>query len=173
MKIKISINGTEISAEISDDDAKKIGVVKGKKTGYERVIDDCYFYVNAIGYVPTVADDNEDFDNNTYNIGNYYNSEELAWSNARADQLSARMRQWQAAKDKAITKKDWENEDIKKYCISYDYSAKELIIEECWEVRQTNVIYFSTQEKAQEAIKQFREDLLWYYTKYQQRLDEE
>ena len=47
MKIKISINGTEISAEISDDDAKKIGAVKGKKTGYERVIDDYYFYVNA------------------------------------------------------------------------------------------------------------------------------
>ena len=38
MKIKISINGTEISAEISDDDAKKIGTVKGKKQDMKELL---------------------------------------------------------------------------------------------------------------------------------------
>ncbi len=173
MKIKISINGTEISAEISDDDAKKIGAVKGKKTGYERVIDDYYFYVNAIGYVPTVADENEDFDNNTYNIGNYYNSEELAWSNARADQLLAQMRQWQALNDKSISEKDWNDESKKKWFVAYSYGAEKLYADYYYIMRLPNTIHFATKEKAEEAIEVFRDELIWYFVEYQQRLDEE
>ena len=173
MKIKISINGTEISAEISDDDAKKIGAVKGKKTRYERVIDDYYFYVNAIGYVPTVADENEDFDNNTYNIGNYYNSEELAWSNARADQLLAQMRQWQALNDKSISEKDWNDESKKKWFVAYSYGAEKLYADYYYIMRLPNTIHFATKEKAEEAIEVFRDELIWYFVEYQQRLDEE
>lgn len=173
MKIKISINGTEISAEISDDDAKKIGAVKGKKTGYERVIDDYYFYVNAIGYVPTVADENEDFDNNTYNIGNYYNSEELAWSNARADQLLAQMRQWQAINDKPLSREDWKNKKIAKFCFVYNYLEDGIRKKKEHTEKQPNTVYFTTFDKTLRALEIFEKELLWYFKEYQQRLDEE
>ena len=185
MQVELKVNDKSVQAEIPEEQLKetvlfeqlkKLGLIEDKpRTGYERVKkDEMYYVINTKDdSMINVKEFKDETDEQYYNIGNYYNDKVIAENNARADKLLRCLRRWQAAKDKAITKKDWENEDIKKYCISYDYSAKELIIEECWEVRQTNVIYFSTQEKAQEAIKQFREDLLWYYTKYQQRLDEE
>lgn len=39
--------------------------------------------------------------------------------------------------------------------------------------RTPNTIYFTSGEKAEEAIEVFKDELKWYYTKYQQRLDEE
>ena len=38
--------------------------------------------------------------------------------------------------------------------------------------QDVNVIYFSSMEKADEAIEQFKDELLWYFTEYVQRLDE-
>ena len=38
--------------------------------------------------------------------------------------------------------------------------------------RKLNVVYFTSEEKAKEAIKVFEDELLWYYTEYVQRLDE-
>lgn len=39
-------------------------------------------------------------------------------------------------------------------------------------MRLPNTIYFATKEKAEEAIKVFEDELLWYFTEYVQRLDE-
>lgn len=39
-------------------------------------------------------------------------------------------------------------------------------------MRLPNTIYFATKEKAEEAIEVFRDELLWYFTEYVQRLDE-
>ena len=39
-------------------------------------------------------------------------------------------------------------------------------------VRQPNTIYFSTFQKTEEAINTFKNELLWYFKEYQQRLDE-
>ena len=52
------------------------------------------------------------------------------------------------------------------------YGAEELYVNWFYSVRLHNVIYFTTKEKAEEAIEVFRDELLWYFTKYQQRLDE-
>jgi hypothetical protein len=38
--------------------------------------------------------------------------------------------------------------------------------------RKLNVVYFTSEEKAEKAIKVFEDELLWYFTKYVQRLDE-
>lgn len=39
-------------------------------------------------------------------------------------------------------------------------------------MRGTNNIYFKSREKAEEAIEVFKDELLWYFTEYVQRLDE-
>lgn len=115
---------------------------------------------------------NDETDEQYYNIGNYYNDKVIAENNARADKLQRCLRQWQAAHDRAISAKDWKNDKINKYCIAYNYSFNEFKIEIHQKVRQPNTIYFSTFQKTEEAINTFKNELLWYFKEYQQRLDE-
>ena len=91
-------------------------------------------------------------------------------NNARADRLLRQLRQWQALNDKPISVEDWNNESKKKWFIIY--SSEEMYAEYYYIMRLPNTIYFATKEKAEEAIEVFRDELLWYFTEYVQRLDE-
>ena len=82
------------------------------------------------------------------------------------------LRQWQALNDKSISVEDWNNESKKKWFIIYSYSSEEMYAEYYYIMRLPNTIYFATKEKAEEAIKVFEDELLWYFTEYVQRLDE-
>ena len=93
-------------------------------------------------------------------------------NNARADRLLRQLRQWQALNDKPISVEDWNNESKKKWFIIYSYSSEEMYAEYYYIMRLPNTIYFTTKEKAEEAIEVFRDELLWYFTEYVQRLDE-
>ena len=93
-------------------------------------------------------------------------------NNARADRLLRQLRQWQALNDKPISVEDWNNESKKKWFIIYSYSSEEMYAEYYYIMRLPNTIYFDTKEKAEEAIKVFEDELLWYFTEYVQRLDE-
>lgn len=93
-------------------------------------------------------------------------------NNARADRLLRHLRQWQAQNDEPISVEDWNNESKKKWFIIYSYSSEEMYAEYYYIMRLPNTIYFATKEKAEEAIKVFEDELLWYFTEYVQRLDE-
>ena len=82
------------------------------------------------------------------------------------------LRQWQALNDKSISVEDWEDNDKDKWCIMYGYGAEELYVNWFHSARLHNIIYFTTREKAEEAIEQFADELIWYFTEYVQRLDE-
>lgn len=174
MKIQININGKNINAEISEEDAKVLGMVdKRPRTGYERVEkDSMYFYNDAIGDTNEVTDYKDMVDQEYYDSGNYYNNEMIARNNARADLLFQRLRQWQAANDTFLSVSDWEDEDLPKYNIGYNYvlDVPCARIDSC--CRSLNSIYFSKEDKAIEAIRAFKSDIIWYYTEYIQRLDE-
>lgn len=172
MKATISANGKTIKTEISEEQLKELGLVEDKpKTGYERVDEDESYFVDD-----TINDGHEVLGgrtlvNNLYYInGNYYNDKSIVENNARADRLLRRLRQWQAQNDKAISKEDWNNESKKKWFIIY--SSGEMYAEYYYIMRLPNTIYFATKEKAEEAIEVFKDELLWYFTEYVQRLDE-
>lgn len=93
-------------------------------------------------------------------------------NNARADRLLRQLRQWQALNDKPISVEDWNNESKKKWFIIYSYSSEEMYAEYYYIMRLPNTIYFATKEKAEEAIEVFKDELIWYFTEYVQRLDE-
>lgn len=173
MQVELKVNGKTVHAEISEEQAKILGLVEDKpKTGYERVDEDESYFVDD-----TINDGHEVLGgrtlvNNLYYInGNYYNDKTIAENNARADRLQRCLRQWQAAHDQTISVSDWKK-DIYKYSIAYNYSldmpfAK---IDSC--CRNLNNVYFTTEDKTIEAIKQFESDIRWYFTEYIQRLDE-
>lgn len=183
MQVELKVNDKSVQAEISEEQLKKmglfeqlkeLGLVEDKpKTGYERVKkDSIYFFKNSAGGIQGVTDDKCVLDQEYYDSGNYYSDETIAENNARADRLLRRLRQWQALNDKPISEKDWNDESKKKWFIIYSYSSEEMYAEYYYIMRLPNTIYFATKEKAEEAIKQFKDELEWYFTTYVQRLDE-
>ena len=175
MKIQINIDGKNIDAEISEEDAKELGLLdKRPQTGYERVEEkECYFVIGAAGDVSKQIECKAISDQRRRDCGNYYNDETVAENNARADKLFRCLRQWQALHDQPITVEDWgEETEEDKFSFFYDYTLERILISYDRSSRYPNVIYFSSPEKAYKAIKQFEGELKWYFTEYMQRLDE-
>lgn len=175
MQITINANGKTIQGEISEEQAKILGLIEERsRTGYERVKKgDVYYVVNTEDdSMLNITEFNDQTDERCYNKGNYYNDKVIAKNNARADRLLRQLRQWQAQNDEVISVSDWKNDKINKYCIAYNYSLNELNIGIERKLRRPNDIYFSTFQKAEEAIEVFKDELIWYFTEYVQRLDE-
>ena len=185
MKVELKVNDKSVQAEIPEEQLKetvlfeqlkKLGLIEDKpKTGYERR-EECnnkkYYFVNTIDLV--IENENTVlFDQNRYDVGNYYSDKTIAENNARADRLLRQLKQWQAQNDKAISISDWKNEGIIKYFIAYNYRSSLFEIGRCSRRREPNIIYFTTKDKVSKAGKNFRDELEWYFTEYQQRLDEE
>ena len=175
MQVTISANGKNIQVEMSEEQLNELGFAEDKpETGYERAkYNDKYYYVGEDSDVRFYTEGNDSADGIYYNIGNYYNSEIIADNNARADKLLCCLRQWQALNDKSISVEDWKDNGKNKWCIIYGYGLEKLYVDYFHCIRLHNVIYFTTREKAEEAIEVFRDELIWYFVEYQQRLDEE
>ena len=174
MKVELKVNDKTVQVEMTEEQLKELGVIK-PRTGYERR-EECnnkkYYFVNTIDLV--IENENTVlFDQNRYDVGNYYSDKTIAENNARADRLLRCLRQWQAQNDKVISVSDWKNEGIIKYFIAYNYRSSLFEIGRCSRRREPNIIYFTTKDKVSKAVKNFRDELEWYFTEYQQRLDEE
>ena len=151
-----------------------MGLVEDKpKTGYESLGTGETYYLVEVDDEITNMKHNGQLDRDCYDVGNYYSDKVIAENNARADRLLRQLRQWQAANDKVISISDWKNDNIFKYHIEYDCFNDFLFVVYTTRFRTPNTIYFTSGEKAEEAIEVFKDELKWYYTKYQQRLDEE
>lgn len=175
MKVELKANGKTVQVEMSEKQLKELGLTEERsRTGYERVDeDDSYFVDDTINDGHEVIGGGGTLVNDLYyNNGNYYNDETIVENNARADKLFRCLRQWQAQNDEVISKEDWEDHDLTKYFIIYDYDSNVISPGRTWWMRGTNNIYFKSREKAEEAIEVFKDELLWYFTEYVQRLDE-
>ena len=175
MKVELKVNDKSVQVEITKEQAKILGLVEERsRTGYERVDeDDSYFVDDTINDGHEVIGGGGTLVNDLYyNNGNYYNDETIVENNARADKLFRCLRQWQAQNDEVISVEDWNNESKKKWFIIYSYSSEEMYAEYYYIIRLPNTIYFATKEKAEEAIEVFKDELIWYFTEYVQRLDE-
>lgn len=105
-----------------------------------------------------------------YNTGNVYSNIKIALMNKKADTLFQKIRHWQALNDKSIDKVEWEQESDKFY-FYYNYTKNQIeILSDC-HYKTFGTIYFSSYEIAYKAMLEFHNDLMWYYTKYKQRLD--
>ena len=173
MKVELKANGKTVQVEMTEEQAKILGLVEERsRTGYERVeVEETYYLVEVDDEITNMKH-NGLLDRDCYDVGNYYSNKTIAENNARADRLLRHLRQWQAQNDEPISVEDWNNESKKKWFIIYSYSSEEMYAEYYYIMRLPNTIYFTTKEKAEEAIEVFRDELLWYFTEYVQRLDE-
>ena len=173
MQVELKVNDKRVQAEMTVKQLKELGLVEEQPTGYERVKKgEMYYLVDIYNNIMRVTEYNDQGDKQCYDTGNYFNDKVIAENNARADRLLRCLRQWQAQNDKAISISDWKNNNILKYYIDYDCFNELFFVTYAIRYRCPNTIYFTSREKAKEAIEVFKDELLWYFTEYVQRLDE-
>ena len=137
MQVELKVNDKSVRVEMTEKQLKELGLIEQLKklglledkprTGYEGR-EECnnkkHYFVNTIDLV--IEDENTVlFDQNRYDVGNYYSDKTIAENNARADRLLRQLRRWQAQNDEPISVEDRNNESKKKWFIIYSYSVGE------------------------------------------------
>ena len=141
------------------------------RTGYERVAwAGRYYILQAPSIRPSdCAETKSLYGDSCFESGNYINDERLAKNRAREARLFCKLVQWQALHDDPV---DWGDNEKPKFEIRFDYQENRLAIVADYVYRVANTVYFSSYKSAREAIKTFRDELMWYYTAFFSRLDE-
>ena len=167
MKIKITINGKEIEAEISQEELNKLQPAQKKKTGYEMDKQITYpCYIDRYGEVDHIV--NTDAGLKCYETANYYSSLVVAKNNARADQLMRQLRRF--AVEHREQELNWNDSDQSKYFIYYKFPTSRFDIAYVNSIKRIGEIYFDSPETAQLAIDTFHDELVWYFTEYKDSL---
>ena len=168
MDAKLVVNGKEFDIVINDPELIQMVTKTEEKNGYERVsISDIYYYTDIDGTVGDHMEHLDELDGDQYSAGNYYNNRKLAEDAARAETLMRRLKRFVAERNDTI---DWNNADQRKYDIYYSYTDKDIRICSYNTVLSFGGIAFSSEELAEEAISLYKDDLIWYFTKYKGRL---
>ena len=169
MKAKLIIEGKEIEIEISEEEYKKLQSPEEKKTGYERVPEsDVYFYTYPSGCVETTCETCYDIDDECYESANYYSDKTVAENNTRADKLMRQLRRF--AVEHRECGVSFDDINIEKYYICYDYASDELEVSSVVFSKNFGAIYFDSIKVARAAIDEFHDELVWYFTEYEDSL---
>lgn len=170
MKAKIVVEGKEFPIEIFDPELEKL-IKPQKKTGYERSTkeDSTFYFDNGGGYVGESCDPYpETPGNNAYLAGNYYTSKIVAENNVRADKLMRQLRRF--AVEHREKELNWLNDDQRKYTISFDYKCQVFDVDYWTGYSEFGTMYFDSEATAELAIETFKDELLWYFTEYEDSL---
>lgn len=168
MKAKLVVEGHEFDIEILDHKLQEL-IAPKKKTGYERVAENNYYWIvdtHSQTHCLTECDDVDDED--LYDSANYYESEVVAGRNARADTLMRQLRRF--AVEHRVNKINWEDSNQVKWSIAYGHAKGDLIIDEAGSVHSHGVVYFDRLIDAEAAVETFRDELIWYFTEYEDSL---
>jgi hypothetical protein len=169
MKAKLLINGKELEVEISEEELKKIEKKQKKKTGYERAEDGQAFWYDFCGVVRPDCNlcGNSERDL-LYEAANYHSDFDVAINNARTDKLMRQLRRF--AVEHREKELNWIDGEQKKYTINYDYRYNTFDVDYWSSSSEFGTMYFDTEETAELAIETFRDELLWYFTEYEDSL---
>lgn len=162
MKAKLIVEGKEFSIEIQDPELQKL-LAPTKKTGYERVNKTQTYWSQAIGGgVGWSTDCYDNLCDKDYEIADYYSDKTVAENNFRADKLMRQLRRF------AVEHRE-NNNPREKYVIYYLKSPGLL------QLRRDETFcfcgpWFDSQHSGAEAIEEFRDELIWYFTEYKDSL---
>lgn len=163
MKIKAEYKGKSVEIDIPDEKLEEL-VKEQKKTGWEKPTNDETYWVVCDNSVEDYAwhDDDED----CYISGNCFTSEELAENIARYQSLDLRIRRRIAEICEPLSKRN----AVKHYVIAYNRATHELS-SESWATSLFMGWICETKGHAEQIINEFREELMWYFTEFKDRMD--
>lgn len=173
--MKIIIDGKEYECQEINikTDAGEIIVINSdidkKKTGYERVDkNDRYYFAIDGGDITTSIDCHGTIDNANYYNANYFSSEEIAKNNTRADKLMRQLRRFSVENRKNDI--NWTDNKECGYRIVYNCQRSIIEIACTFTRKNFGTIYFDSEKLARRAIKEFEDELIWYFTEYKDSL---
>lgn len=144
-----------------------------KRTGYERAELNGIFYmvvsqggfhaIHGVHYDAPVYEEE-------YNSANYFSDEQLAEDRARFFDLYNQLVRFKAENDRKIPENDWYDVTVSKWFISYDYEFDEIKVYAVDCIKRFGEVYFSTKECAEKAAEKFKNELLWYFRGYKDRV---
>lgn len=154
MKAKLTLNGKEYEVEVSEEQVNEIEKPKYKRWRAE--MDNGYYYLDDFGDVQCVEDQRVDIDDFRYNIGNYGKTE---W---KLEEKKKKLLYQQQYKDfigeDLVTNEDWKDDNILKYCASYDHDDNTVFISCNTYIKSQGTIFSKSKEKIQEFIKKIGEE---------------
>lgn len=161
--------------EVSTTELKEILEVeeKKKKTGYERVeIKKDYYTITSTKDVTDMREYDVFNTNNEkrYKNGNYFNDEALAENIARAERLKYQLRRYAALNGGIPSQKDWQSNEIKKWYIDYLYHTETIVFFDTYCYKTFGQIYFKDIKACEKAIEIFKDELIWYFTEFEEML---
>lgn len=163
--ITILVDGKEIQAQVGEEQLKQL--CEKKRTGYEIVPEGKQYWFDSGMFLGlgSFIDNRSSSDVLNYGDANYYSNRTVAENNARADKLMRQLRRFAVENRKSDI--DWTKT---KYDIFYNYDTQKLCVGSIWRTRGFGNIYFDGIKTAEQAIDQFKDELLWYFTEYKDSL---
>lgn len=123
-----------------------------------------YWFVQNTGIPNCTYEYYRDIDNFRYDTHNYFKSEEEARRYARVLETERQLKRFA---DEHNDKIDWNDGNSVKYYLYYNHSAQSIFIAIVSVLQYARVIYFSSEEIAEQAIKTIGEDKIKEYLTYE------
>lgn len=150
MKAILKINDKEIEVEVSEEQIEKL--TEKKKNPFERAETDVLFYkIDAYGDATSCVDCGLHCDDILFKNANYCTDKDLLQQQAYRETLNRLLWRWQHENDDPV---DWGNLNTKKSSIIFNYCSKAFDTWNVFDMKEQSVVFFSTNEKAEQAIKE-------------------
>lgn len=157
-RIKLTIDNQEFELDVDEKQLKKItDNLIVSRNGYEQSAQG--FYVSArdeVFEVPNTGDGGYAL----WEVGNYYSDRQLAENCARADRLMRLLRRFSV--EHRTSKLD---PDVRVWTISY-IRSKNMIYPHKIANGYAGAVMFDTEEQAAEAIREYKNELMWYFNMF-------
>lgn len=146
--IKLIIDGEEI--KLTEEQIEVLNLNENKNPYARNQTYKRYYYITSTGRIDSYHDNNFDFDNDVYNVANYYNNKEFANEQSKLETLNRLLKRFSYENNWSDVL--WENSKSYKYFIYYDLNCDKYGIGYNITSKINNTVYFKTEEIAQRAI---------------------
>lgn len=165
MKVQATYKGKTVEIDIPDEKLEEL-VKEQKKTGWEKPVwGQTYWFIDELGEVEGKDWKDDELDEKRYACGNCFTSKELAENIARYTSLDRRIRRRIAEICEPVIRGiEW------RYNIEYNYEDEHCIVQSSAKFAPSHW-YCDTRAHAEQIINEFREELMWYFTEFKDRMD--
>ena len=161
MKVTIEHGGKKIDVELTAEQVKELGLQEKKKTGWERANSDkAYAHIDGCMQLTQEMDYDTMGDNTRYQQGNYFTDSNLAVKMLKRVRLMLKMQRWADEHNGPL---DWNDSCTCKHFIFYNVQLNKFEVSVNTIAMRPGTVYFSSNEIAEAAIKEFGDDLIDCY----------
>lgn len=155
----IVINGKK--AELTEEQLKQLGIKVGKPKRWRGETQEVYYFIAAGGWVGQCHEFSAEADNFRYDVHNYFQTEDEAQEYARVIEIKRQLMRFADVHNDLI---DWGTTKEKKWYLCITPRVE--VIPACCVNKTTGIIYFSSKEIAEQAVKEIERDRIREYLLY-------